>query len=208
MIYKNVKIGKGINIEEPVIIGKPPRGKDEGDLETIIGDNSIIRAFTTIYSGNVIGKNFQTGHGALVREDNVIGNDVSVGTNAVLEYGNRIGNSVRIHTGCFLENVTIEDDVFIGPNVVFTDDPHLPCPRYRECVGGAKVKKGAKIGASSTILPGLRIGKNSLVGAGSVVVADVPPDSVVLGNPAKVVKKISDLKCFKGFYKRPYDWEK
>ena len=208
MIYKNVKLGKNTLLDEPVIIGKPPRGRADGELETIIGDDSVIRAFTVIYAGTRIGRNFQTGHGAMIREDNIIGDRCSVGTNAVLEYGNRIGNGTRVHTGCFLENVTLGDNVFVGPNVVFTDDPHPPCPRYSECVGGPVVGSNVRIGANSTILPGVRIGDNSLIGAGSVVVEDIPKNSVAYGCPAKVVKKVSDLKCKKKFYKKPYEWVK
>ena len=124
--------------------------------------DGTIRPFTTIYGGTVIGDRFQTGQGVSIREDNVIGDDVSIGTNAVLEAGNRIGNRVRIHTGCFLELVTVEDDVFIAPNVVFADDPHPPCPSYEECVGGAVVKQGARIGSNATILPGVVIGREAL----------------------------------------------
>ncbi len=124
-----------------------------------VGAGGTIRPFTTIYGGTTIGDRFQTGQGVSIREDNVIGDDVSIGTNAVLEAGNRIGNRVRIHTGCFLELVTVEDDVFIAPNVVFADDPHPPCPRYEECVGGAVVKRGARIGSNATILPGVVIGR-------------------------------------------------
>ena len=207
MIYKNVKLGKNVVLDEPVIIGKPPRGRKDGELETVIGDNSIIRAFSVIYAGTRIGNNFQTGHGAMIREDNIIGDNSSVGTNAVLEYGNRVGSGTRIHTGCFLENVTLGDRVIIAPNVVFTDDPHPACPRYRECVGGAVVSDNAKIGANSTILPGVKIGKNTVIGAGSVVAEDMPADSVAYGSPAKVRKKVSDLKCVKKFFKKPYEWE-
>jgi len=208
VIYPNVTIGKGATIEKPYIIGKPPRGRKEGELKTIIGKNAIIRPFTTIYAGNKIGDNFQTGQGVSIREDNNIGDNVRIGTNSVLEFGNKIGNNVRIHTGCFLEMVTIEDDVFIGPNVVFTDDPHpMGCPRYKECLGGAIVKELARIGANSTILPGVVVGINSLVGAGSVVTHDVPANSVVAGNPAKVINQIDDLVCIKGFFERPYVWK-
>lgn len=140
----------------------------------------------------------------LIREDNVIGDDVSVGTNAVLEAGNRIGNRVRIHTGCFLELVTVEDDVFIAPNVVFADDPHPPCPKYEECVGGAHVGKGARIGSNATILPGVRIGQGALVGAGAVVTKDVPDSTVVVGNPAKVITAVHELTCATGLMDRPY----
>lgn len=208
MIYKNVKLGKNVVLEKNIVVGKPPRGKKEGELPTLIGDNSVIREFTIIYAGSKLGKNCQTGHGALIREENEIGNKVSVGTNTTLEPGNKLGNNIRIHSGCFMENVRVEDNVFIGPGVVFADDPHPACPRFKECVGGARVRKNAVIGANSTILPGVEIGTNSLIGAGSVVTKDVPANSVVVGNPARVVKKIKELKCFKGFYKKPYEWRK
>jgi len=207
-IFKNVRLGRNCTLEPPVIIGKPPRGRVEGELKTVLGENCVVRSFTTIYAGTKIGDELQTGHGALIREGNVIGNCCSIGTNAVLEFDNKIGNSVRIHSGSFLEMVTIEDCVFVGPNVVFTDDPHpMGCPKYKECVGGALVKKFARIGANSTILPGVVIGRNALVGAGSVVVKDVADDSVVAGAPARFICKVSELKCRKGFFARPYEWE-
>jgi len=208
IIYENVTIGNGTVIMEPCIIGQPPRGKEPGELPLVIGDNCIIRPFTTLYAGNVIGNNVQTGQGVSVRENNKIGNGTSIGTNSVLEFDNIIGENVRIHTGCFLEMVTIGDNVFIGPNVVFTDDPHpMNCPKYKECLGGVTVEQLARIGANSTLLPGIVIGRNSLVGAGSVVTRNVPAEAVVAGNPAKVINTIKELKCIKGFFERPYVWE-
>jgi acetyltransferase-like isoleucine patch superfamily enzyme len=202
-----VQLGPGGDLQPPCIVGKPPRGAAEGDLPLSIGQKAVIRPFTTIYAGNVIGDRLQTGQGASIREDNVLGDDVSVGTNAVLEFGNRIGDRVRIHSGCFLEMVTIEDDVFIGPNVVFTDDPHpMNCPHYKECKGGPVVRRLARIGANSTILPGVEIGEDALVGAGSVVVDDVPAGAVVAGSPARVIKQVSELTCPKGLVERPYCW--
>jgi acetyltransferase-like isoleucine patch superfamily enzyme len=207
-VAPGVEIGPDADLQSPCIVGKAPRGAAEGERPLHIGARATVRPFTTIYAGNVIGDRLQTGQGASIREDNVLGDDVSVGTNAVLEFGNRLGNRVRIHSGCFLEMVTIEDDVFVGPNVVFTDDPHpMNCPRYKECKGGAIVRRLARIGANSTILPGVEIGENALVGAGSVVVDDVPAGAVVVGNPARVVKHVADLTCPPGFFERPYDWE-
>ena len=204
----NVTLGAGAQLDEPVFLGRPPRGRRPGELPLIIGDGAIIRAFSVIYAGTTIGHRFQTGHGASIREDNIIGDDCSVGTNAVLEFGNRIGNGCRIHSLAFLEMVTLGNHVFVGPNVVFTDDPHpMGCAHYKECKGGAVVEDLVKIGAGVVVLPGVRIGRGALIGAGSVVVADVPAGMVVAGNPARVIKKVEELTCPPGFYERPYVWE-
>jgi acetyltransferase-like isoleucine patch superfamily enzyme len=202
-----VVIGPGADLQPPCILGKAPRGAAHGELPLVIGCAAVIRPFTTIYAGSTFGDRLQTGQGASIREDNVVADDVSVGSNAVLELGNRIGSRVRIHSGCFLEMVTLEDDVFVGPNAVFTDDPHpMNCPRYKDCKGGALVRRLARIGANVTILPGVVVGENALVGAGSVVVDDVPAGAVVVGNPARVIKHVADLTCPPGFFERPYAW--
>jgi len=206
MIHPNVSIGEGTFVHEGAIVGEAPRGTQLGELKTVIGAGGVIRSGTVIYAGTVIGDRFNSGHGALVREDNVIGDDCSVGTNAALEAGNRIGNGTRIHSGCFLAHVTLGARVFLGPHVVFTDDPHPMCPRYLECVLGATVEDDVSIGANATILPGLRIGAGSLIGAGSVVTKNVEAGVVVAGNPAVRVKDVDQLVCFKGFFERPYVW--
>ena len=204
VVFDGVVIGVGARLLGSCVIGMKPRDADLGTAQTRIGTDCTIRPFTTIYAGVTIGSRFQTGQGASIREDNIIGDDVSVGTHAVLEPGNRIGDRVRIHTGCFLECVTVEDDVFIAPNVVFADDRHPPCPRYEDCVRGAIVRRGARIGSNSTILPGVVIGRGALVGAGSVVVHDVPDGMVVAGSPARVLKRVEELVCDSGLMDMPY----
>jgi len=206
-LARNVVLGEGCDLQPPCVVGKAPRGAGEGELALAIGAGAVIRPFTTIYAGSTFGARLQTGQGASIREDNIVGDDVSIGTNAVLEFGNRIGDRVRVHSGCFLELVTIEGDVFVGPNVVFTDDPHpMNCPRYKDCKGGAVVRRLARIGANATILPGVEIGEGALVGAGSVVVEAVPAGMVVVGNPASVVKAVDELECPPGWFERPYTW--
>ena len=195
--YKNVHLGNNCAIGDNCQIGYPPIGKKDGQLKTVIGDRAVIRSGTVIYAGVTIGNNFQTGHNVLIREENNIGSNVSVGTNSTIEAGNIIGNNVRIHSLCFLEKVVIEDNVIIGPGVICIDNPHpLMSSSIKDpCVKGAIIKKHAKIGGGVTILPHVEIGKNAFVGAGSVVTKDVKNEMVVIGNPAREVKKVKDIVC-------------
>jgi acetyltransferase-like isoleucine patch superfamily enzyme len=193
-IFAGVLIGDGSVVEDYCVIGAPPRGKKAGELETAIGRNAIIRSHTVIYAGNRIGDHFQTGNKVNIRESNEIGDNVSIGTLSVIEHRVRIGNGVRMHSQVFVPEFTvIEDDAWLGPNVVLTNAKYPLAPGVKEHLAGPHVKKGAKIGANSTILPGIVIGANSLVGAGSVVVKNVPDNAVVAGNPARVIKMITAL---------------
>jgi acetyltransferase-like isoleucine patch superfamily enzyme len=194
IIHPNVSLGEDVVVEDYCIIGCPPRGAAPGELATVIGEGSVIRSFTVIYAGNRIGKRFQTGNKANIRESNAIGDDVSVGTLSVVEHHVRIEDGVRIHTQAFVpEYCWLKTGSWIGPNAVLTNAPYPLSAKVKETLKGAVLEPGAKVGANSTLLPGVRIGRNSLVGAGSVVTRDVPDDSVVAGNPARVMKSIKEL---------------
>jgi acetyltransferase-like isoleucine patch superfamily enzyme len=193
-IFPGVTLGDGSIIEDYAVIGSPPRGKKAGELQTTIGKGAIIRSHTVIYAGNRIGDNFQTGNKVNIRESNEIGNNVSIGTLSVIEHHVRIGNGVRMHSQVFVPEFTvIEDDAWLGPSVVITNAKYPLSPGVKETLAGPLIKKGAKIGANATILPGVVIGVNSLVGAGSVVTKDVPDNAVVAGNPARLIKMITAL---------------
>ena len=193
-IHENVDIGEGAVIGDFVIIGEPPRGKEPGELKTVIGKNATIRSHTVIYAGNVIGDDFQTGHHVTVREENKIGDNVSIGTSSVVEHHVRIGDNVRIHSQAFIpEETTLEAGCWIGPKVVITNAKYPLSPGVKSSLKGATVRKNAKIGANATLLPGVVIGENALVGAGTVVTRDVLAGKVVVGNPAQVIRDISEL---------------
>jgi acetyltransferase-like isoleucine patch superfamily enzyme len=193
-IYAGVELDPDAIVEDYCILGTPPRGHNEGELKTIISSGAHIRSHTVIYAGNKIGKNFQTGNKVNIRELNEIGDNVSIGTLSVVEHHIYIGNNVRIHSQVFIPEYSIlEDGAWIGPNVVLTNAKYPLSPGVKENLKGPIIKKNAKIGANATILPGVVIGENALVGAGAVVVHDVPDGAVVVGNPARIIKKISEL---------------
>lgn len=193
-IFDNVRIGPDAVIEDYCILGIAPAGKQLDDPATIIGCNALIRSHTVIYAGNRIGDHFQTGNKTNIRECNTIGDHVSIGALAGIEHHVRIGSHVRIHTNAFIpEYSVLEDHCWIGPHVVLTNARYPMLPGNPKDFVGPTIKKHAKIGANSTILPGVVIGENALVGAGSVVTRDVPPGVVVAGNPARIVKNITAM---------------
>lgn len=194
IIYPGVIWAGEYSLDEFVIIGYPFNGMIPGETETHIGVNALIRSHTIIYTSNRIGDNFQTGHNVLVRERNEIGNDVSIGSGSVVEHHVQIGNRVRLHSKVFVPEYTIlEDDSWLGPDVVITNAKYPRSPQVKEQLKGVYVEQGAIIGANATLLPGIHIGKNALIGAGSVVTIDIPPGAVVAGNPARIINTISNL---------------
>ncbi|MGV3719543.1 MAG: acyltransferase [Actinomycetota bacterium] len=194
IVYPNVRWGSGCRVGPFVIVGEPCANGEPGELATEIGDGANLRSHTVIYCGNRIGAGFNSGHGVLVRECNQIGHSVSIGSGSVLEHHVTVGDRVRLHSNTFVpEYSVLEDDCWIGPNVVFTNAKYPRSPRVKDELAGPHIGRGAKIGANATLLPGVRIGAGALVGAGSVVTKDVPAGAVVAGNPARVIKQIDSL---------------
>jgi acetyltransferase-like isoleucine patch superfamily enzyme len=190
-----IVVGKRKKTEPGVRLGLVP-SRDVADLRLFIGDEAHLRSGTVIYLGSRIGHRLQTGHNAIIREENQIGDNLSLWSNSVLDYDCRVGNNVKIHTNCYIaQRTTIEDDVFIAPGVIIANDLHPGTPDAVSCMKGPTLGSGVQVGCNVTILPRVVIGERSVIGAGSVVTRDVPPHSVVYGNPARVVKKIEDYRC-------------
>ncbi|KYH39763.1 MAG: acyltransferase [Candidatus Bathyarchaeota archaeon B63] len=198
VILGETLIGSGTLIEGNVIIGHPKEETLRGlislsrvDLQRCneaskgarIGRGCIIRSGTVIYEDVTIGDHVKTGHNVLIREGSVIGNESLIGTGTLLDGSVKIGRRVIIQSNAYLPHLTvIGDDVFIAPNVCFTNDPYPESGR----LAGVKVEEGAIICANATLLPGIRVGRRSVVGAGSVVTEDVPDESVVFGSPSRL----------------------
>lgn len=139
-----------------------------------IGNNTNFWQFSVVLKGAEIGENCN------ICSHTFIENDVI------------IGNNVTVKSGVYLwDGLTIEDDVFIGPNATFTNDKYPRSKQYPEKFQTITLKQGASIGANATILGGITIGQNAMIGAGSVVTKNVPNEELWIGNPAKFVRKIS-----------------
>lgn len=178
-------------VVEPTAVLNYPTVRSVVFKPTRIGKNGIIRSGTVIYANTTIGDRFESGHGAVIREENRIGDDCHLWSNSCIDYGCVIGHRVMIHNNVYIAQYTmIEDDVFIGPGVVLANDKY---PINKDGLKGPRIRKGAKIGAGAVLLPDVEIGQDALVGAGAVVTKDVAAGAVVAGNPAVQIKRVEDL---------------
>jgi acetyltransferase-like isoleucine patch superfamily enzyme len=194
LIYNCAVLGTGTYVGPFCVIGVGAGGIGESDRPTTIGESSVLRSHVTVYGGVEIGSHFQAGHGVLIREDTTIGDDVSIGSGSVIEHHVRIASRARLHSNVFVPEFTIiEEEAWLGPNVVCTNAKYPRSPGVKERLIGPRIMSHAKIGANSTILAGVTIGRNALVGAGSVVTRDVADNAVVVGNPARILKSLEDL---------------
>jgi UDP-2-acetamido-3-amino-2,3-dideoxy-glucuronate N-acetyltransferase len=151
----------------------------DGNCESVyIGDNTRIWAFTHILPGARIGFDCN------ICDHTFIENDVIIGNRVTVKCGVQLWDGLRV-----------EDDVFIGPNVTFANDifPRSKVHSKENLI--TKILKGASLGANSTILPGITIGENAMIGAGAVVTKSVPPNAIVVGNPARITGYINSEKA-------------
>lgn len=186
------KIGRSAYVAEWAVIGHPAKNERDAMLSgdwsglkgAMIGERCIIRDFTVIYNGAELGAETQTGHSVLIREGVRIGRGCVIGTGTIIENDVTIGDRVSIQSGVFIPtNTVVESDVFIGPRACLTNDKYMGrTPQIP--LKGPHICRGARIGANSTILQGVRIGKEGVVGSGAVVTHDVEDYTIVVGVPA------------------------
>lgn len=199
IVYDNVEIGENSYIGADVILGEPT-AKIYSDLDGYvnpmlrIGPNSIIRSGSILYAGSEFGAQLETGHRVTIREQTKSGTNFRVGTLSDIQGHCEFGDYVRLHSNVHVGNKSVVGNyVWIFPYVVLTNDPHPPSNHLLGCT----VEDYAVIATMSVILPGVRIGKDALVGAGSIVGRNVGPEDVVVGNPAKRVACVRDIKSKK-----------
>jgi acetyltransferase-like isoleucine patch superfamily enzyme len=211
-IYDNVIIGDNSIIANDCIIGEPLSlyydSKHYENPPTHIGEGAMIRSHCIIYCDSIFGKNFSTGHRVTIREKAVFGDNCRVGTLCDIQGYVTFGHHCWLHSNVHIgQKSTIGNFVFIYPYVVFTNDPHPPS---NICIGPT-VGDFTQIAVFSVLLPGVHLGKHCLVGAGSIVGKNVADYALVVGNPAKPLKDVRELKSKEtglSHYPWPFNFER
>lgn len=199
VIHEGSFIGDNVRIDDNSVIGKLPMRsvnsifKDEDKLEPCnISNGCLVGAGVIIYAGCTIGEDTLVADLSTVRENVSVGSKTIVGRGVAIENFSKVGNFCKLETNVYITAYSeIEDYVFIAPGVVTSNDNFAARSKERyKHFKGITVKKGARIGAQATILPGKIICEDGFVAAGSVVTKDVESQNIVAGNPARILKKV------------------
>ncbi len=184
--------GENCVFQENAIIGFKYREKCG---KAIFGKNVVVRSFTIIYGDVIVGDDFKTGHHVIIREETRIGSRIVIGSGTVIDGNVTIGDEVKIESQVYIPTHTIiGNKVFIGPGATLTNDRYPQRMRDEYVPEGPVIKDGVTIGANAVILPGKVIGEGSFLAAGTVVTKDVPPWSMVKGNPGEILPMPEKLK--------------
>ena len=189
-INKNVKIGKNCRIQNGAYIGYNISTKEN---QTILGNNCLIANNSTIYAGVVLNDNVKVRHNSIIRENVEVGESSNIGSLNTIEFDTKIGKFCSFHSRVHITDLSrIGDYVFIGPNFTSMSDSNLDYrrPQISKKYTGITISNAARIGGDVTVLPGIKIGFETMIGAGSFVKNNLPDWSLCLGDPARPVKKI------------------
>jgi acetyltransferase-like isoleucine patch superfamily enzyme len=198
IVYDGTVLGEGVQVLEYAVVGKQPAlsprstAKKEPLPPTTIGDGTIVSTGATVFAGSQIGARVILGDQSCVRERVTIGDDVVVGRGSLVENDTTIGDLTKIQAEAYITAYsTLEDNVFIAPCVVTTNDNFMGrTERRHELIKGPTIRRGARVGGGAILCPAVEIGEEAFVGAGAVVTKDVPPRTVVVGSPARVLRDV------------------
>ncbi len=193
-------LGADVVVEDHAVVGKQPTlgarstaSRDELP-GLVVGDGARILAGAVVFAGSRLGRGVIVGDQACVRERCELGEEVVVGRGALVENDTTIGARTRIQANAYVTAYsTLEEDVFVAPGVVTTNDDFMGRTEARLAqMRGPTIRRGARVGGGAVLLPGIEIGEEAFVGAGAVVLADVPPRAVVVGNPARQIREVPE----------------
>jgi acetyltransferase-like isoleucine patch superfamily enzyme len=200
VVYDDTEIGDGCFIQDNVVLGKvpslsPTSQAKRGQLEPLrLGAGSVVCTGAILYRSVQLGPGCIIGDLASVRERCVLGERVVVGRGTCVENDTLIGAHTKIQSNAYITAyMVIEDHVFVAPTVQTTNDNFMGRTEKRHALEkGATIRRGARIGGGSLLLPAVEIGAEAFVAAGSVVTRDVPPFKLVMGSPARVVRDVPE----------------
>jgi acetyltransferase-like isoleucine patch superfamily enzyme len=198
VIYPGTVIGEGCQIGDNVVLGKQPAlsprsTAKRGELPPLeLGEGTIVSTGAIVFAGTKVGARAIIGDQSCVRERCELGDDVVVGRGSLVENDTTIGARTKIQANAYVTAYsTVEEDVFIAPCVVTTNDNLMGRTEKRhELRKGPTIRRGARVGGGAVLLPGIEVGEEAFVGAGAVVIRDVPPRAVVVGNPARQLRDV------------------
>ena len=198
IVHPGTVIGEGCRIGDFAIVGKQPvlsprsTARREDLPPARLGDGTIVSTGAIVFAGTQIGARVIVGDQACVRERVVLGDDVVVGRGALIENDTTVGTLTKIQADAYITAYsTLEEHVFVAPCVVTTNDNFMGrTERRHKLRKGPTIRRGARIGGGAVLCPGVEIGEEAFVGAGAVVVRDVEPRAVVVGNPARQLRDV------------------
>jgi acetyltransferase-like isoleucine patch superfamily enzyme len=198
VVYPGTELGEEVVVEASAVVGKQPSlgtrstASREAQPPLVIGDGTRILAGAVVFAGSRLGRNVIVGDQACVRERCELGDDVVVGRGSLVENDTTVGARTRIQANAYVTAYSkLEEDVFIAPGVVTTNDNLMGRTESRlENMRGPTIRRGARIGGGAVLLPGIEVGEEAFVGAGAVVLRNVPARAVVVGNPARQIREV------------------
>jgi acetyltransferase-like isoleucine patch superfamily enzyme len=200
VVYPGVELGDDVFVGDYAVVGKQPVLGPRSTaartelLPSVLADGVAILAGAIVFAGTRLGEGAIVGDQACVRERCDLGEEVVVGRGAFVENDVVVGARTKIQANAYVTAYSVvEEDVFIAPCVVTTNDNYMGRTAERhEARKGPTIRRGARIGGGAVLLPGVEIGPEAFVGAGAVVLNDVPPRAVVVGNPARQIREVPE----------------
>jgi len=198
-VYPGTVLGDGVRVLEYAVIGKQPNlsaastAKRDPLPPAEIGEDTVVSTGAVVFAGSTIGPRSIVGDQSCIRERVHLGENCVLGRGSLIENDTTVGSGTRIQAGAYITAYsTLEEDVFIAPCVVTTNDNYMGrTERRRTEMRGPTIRRSARVGGGAILLPGIEIGSEAFVGAGAVVTRDVPPGKLVVGSPARVLRDVS-----------------